>query len=77
MDLRSTEAQLLREKVQETKVRFLSAQQQYEHALAIAVDTQFSSDGATGLRTASRNYASALKEYSGAVKDLADFVLER
>lgn len=77
MDLTGETAKRLQEEVRSTRERFVQAQRGYEHALAVALDTQFASDGATSLRIAGRDYAAALKDYNEAVQKLADFVLER
>lgn len=77
MDLTGAQAQLLRDQVQRASQEFGDAQHEYEQALALALELQFSSDGALSLRRANERYRTATAAYNAAIRNMADFILKR
>jgi hypothetical protein len=72
MDLRSPEAQRLQEGVGKKREDYVNAKRKYQAALSIALDTNFSSDGTTGLRIASQEYRRSVESYRIALNRWAD-----
>jgi hypothetical protein len=72
MDIRNQEAQRFQQSVRNAREDYISAKRRYQSALSTAVDTKFSSDGATGLRIASQEYRRSLERYNAAVNRWAE-----
>ena len=74
MDLRSLEAKRLQQVVHRSRQDYVNAKRKYDFALATAVDTRFSSDGAKRLRIASEEYRRPLERYSFAFNQWAEYL---
>jgi len=71
---KSQQADALRNAVHEAYELVQKTHVEYEHAVAVAADTDVSSEGLLALRQQGRDYAHAVRQYSNAVMTWLSFM---
>ena len=71
---KSQQADVLRNAVHEAYELVQKTHVEYEHAVAVAADTDVSSEGLLALRQQGRDYAQAVRQYSNAVMTWLSFM---